>query len=254
VARRNSQLRRVLTLGGQLPTPVGGLLVGSLVVTVASTAWWPLHGWLALRVPGGLFGAEPLWQPWRLLTWPLPQGPLPGSLVTLLFAGLTLAWVGRQLGGAWGPDRLLIRLVIIVAGAGALTMLLLAPFEWDQGFSGLWPVVNALLFAWGLTFPRLTVSWFGALEMRGSTVAAVVAWGTLGWALLLGPESLPLVARPAAFLPHLAALFIAWLLVGGGPRRALTRLQTWLDQRRLKRKLGRFEVIDTRRPPGGWVN
>jgi hypothetical protein len=92
------------------------------------------------------------------------------------------------------------------------------------------------------------------MEVRGSAVAATVVWGTVGWALLMGPTALPFWARPAAYLPHLAALFVAWLLVAGGPRRLLTRLRIRIDERRLKKKLRRFEVIDTRRPPGGWVN
>jgi hypothetical protein len=171
-----------------------------------------------------------------------------------------LAWVGRQLGAAWGDRRLGTRLAAIVAGAGALTMLLLAPLEPFAGaslrssFSGLWPVANALLLAWGLTFPNLEVSWFGVLQMRGATVARVVAWGTALWAALHGFRTEQFWEGPAAYLPHLAALFVAWLLLAGGPRRLLTRLRIRIDERRLKKRLKRFEVIDTRPPPGGWVN
>jgi membrane associated rhomboid family serine protease len=251
MARGGDGLRHALTLGGQVPAAVGGLLVALLAGTLAGTVEPALGGWLTLDV-------EPGWgllQAWRYLTWPFVEGPLPGSLLTLLFAGLLLVWLGRMLTAAWGERRFLLHALAIAAGAGVITALLLAPLDWNLPFHGIWPLTNALLVCWGLLYPEQRLSWFGVLEMRGLTVARVVGLGTPAWALLLGPPGFGPLERLAAFLPHLAALLVAWLLVGGGPRRGWRRLTGRWRERRLRRARSRFEVIDPGpRPPGQWLN
>ena len=94
-------LRHALTLGGQVPMAVGGLLAALLLATLASTVIPGLGGWLDLDVEGGWR----LLQAWRYITWPFVEGPLPGSLFTLLFAGLLLVWLGRLLTAAWEIGR-----------------------------------------------------------------------------------------------------------------------------------------------------
>ncbi len=254
MARRGSELRRALTLGGQAPAPIGALLLLVAAATVAGTASPDLAGWLDLRVPAGAPWLA-LLQPWRLVTWPLFQGPLPGGLITVLFAGFTLLWVGRMLAGAWSEALLVRRLVVIAAGAGAATLLLLAPLGLDPGFSGLWPIVNALIVSWGLVYPSQRVSWFGVLEMSGATAARAMAIGTPIWALVVGPPGAGVVLRLALFAPHLAAMGVAWLLVGGGPRRLWRRGTDRLRRRALDARKRRFEVIDTRSPERPrWMN
>jgi len=249
MARR--ALRHALTLGGQVPAAVGGLLAALLLATLGATAQPFLGGWLGLDV-------EPGWsllQPWRYLTWPWLEGPLPDSLFTLLFAGLMLVWLGRQLTAAWGERAFLVRVLVIVAGAGMITTLVLAPLGWPLRVHGIWPLVNALLLCWGLLYQDQRLSWFGVVEMRGLTVARVVAVGTPAWALLLGPPGLGPLERLALYLPHLAALLVAWLLVGAGPRRRWRRLTGRWREQRLRRARSRFEVIDPGpRPPGQWLN
>jgi membrane associated rhomboid family serine protease len=251
VTRRWSAARNALTLGGQVPAAVGGLLAALLGVTLGATIHPPL-GALLLLDPGDL---ERLLQAWRFLTWPFLEGPLPGSLFTLLFAGLMLVWLGRMLTAAWGERGLLLRVAAISGGAGLLTVLLLAPFDAGRPFAGIWPLVNALLVCWGLLYQDQRLSWFGVVEMRGLTVARIIGFGTPAWALLLGPPGLGPLERLAVYLPHLAGLLVAWLLVGGGPRRGWRRLTGRWKEARLKRARSRFEVIDPGpRPPREWMN
>jgi hypothetical protein len=208
-------------------------------------------GWLSLEVGGGW----KLLQAWRYLTWPYVESPLPGSVFTILFAGLLLVWLGRLLTAAWGERLFLVRVLLISGGAGVITTLLLAPFGWELRVNGIWPLANALLVCWGLLFPEQRLSWFGVLEMRGLTVARVIGLGTPAWALLLGPPGLGPLERLAVFLPNLAALGVAWLLVGEGPRRGRWRLTQRWREGRLRRARSRFEVVDPGpRPPGEWLN
>lgn len=253
---RGGDLRRVLTLGGQAPLSVGALLVGMLVATVAGTAAPAAGRALELQVPSlDDSGWTVLLEVWRLFTWPLYQGPLPGSVLTLLFAGMLLLWLGRQLSFAWSERRFLVRFLVLSAGAGLGTLLVLTPLGFTAGFGGAWAVVNALLVTWGLIFPRQRLSWFGALEMSGATVAKVVTVATPAWALLVGPPGAGLLGRLLLYLPHLLALALAWLLVAGGPRRGWYRVREWWLRRTLDRQRRKFKVITTDRPPPKqWTN
>jgi hypothetical protein len=251
VARGGDGLRHALTLGGQVPAAVGSLLAALVIATLGATVAPELGGWLVLDV-------EPGWrllQAWRYVTWPFLESPLPGSLFTLVFAALLLVWLGRQLTAAWGEAGFLRRVLLVSAGAGAITALVLAPFGLELRFHGIWPLVNALLVCWGLLYPGHRLSWFGVVEMRGLTVARIIAWGTPAWALLLGPPGLGPLQRLAVYLPNLGALLVAWLLIGDGPRRLWRRLTGRWREARLRRARSRFEVIDPGpRPPRQWLN
>ena len=220
------------------------------MATLAATVVPAVGGWLVLDVGPGWR----LLQAWRYLTWAFVESPLPGSVITLLFAGMLLVWLGRLLASAWGEDGLLARVALIAGGAGLITTLLLAPLDWDLRFNGIWPLVNALLVCWGLLYPGQRLSWFGVVEMRGLTVARVIAIGTPAWALLLGPAGMGPLERLAVYLPNLAALLVAWLLVGDGPRRGWRRWTGRWREARLRRARRRFEVIDPGPPPRQWLN
>ena len=256
MARGSSDLRRVLTFGGQAPLVVGGLLVAMALATILGTISPALGRWLTLVVPPPDASALlVLLEAWRLITWPLYQGPLPGSVLNLLFAGFMLLWLGRQLSYAWSERRFLIRFLVLSAGSGLGTLLLLGPFGYPIGYFGAWAVVNALLFTWGLIFPQQRISWFGALEMRGATVAKVILVATPLWALVVGPEGLGLLGRLVAYLPHLLALALAWLMVAGGPQRGWYRLREWWLRRTLDRQRRKFKVITTDgAKPKEWLN
>jgi hypothetical protein len=256
MARRGVDLRRALTFGGQAPLSTGVLILCMLVATIGATAFRPLASMLVLVVPS-LEGSSwvALFEVWRLVTWPFFLGALPGSLLTLLFAGFVLVWLGRALSYAWSERRFLTRFFVISAGAGVITLVLLAPFGWEGAWFGIWPTVNALIFTWGLIFPTQRISWFGVIEMSGATVAKIVLVGTPAWALLVAPPGTDVLGRLVAYLPNLAALLIAWLLVAGGPRRTWRRLTERLRRRGAQRGKGRFTVV---KPPSDgpprWLN
>lgn len=256
MARGPERLQEVLTLGGRAPRVVGGLLLAMAVATVGGSIVPGLASLLVLRVPspdGG--GWLELLEAWRLLTWPLYQGPFPGGLLDLLFGGLMLVWLGRQLSFAWSERRFAIRCAAVTVGAGLLTTLLLAALGWPFSYGGIWPLTMALLLTWGLVFPGQRVSWFGVLDMSGATVAKAVAIGTPLWALAAGPQGAGLAGRLVAYTPHLAALLVAWLFLADGPRRRWYRLKGWWAQRRLASARKRFKVITTDRPPPKqWMN
>jgi hypothetical protein len=249
---RESPLRQALTFGGQAPLPVGGLIVAMAAATLLGSAAPALAGWLTLQVPSGS-SFEVLLEAWRLFTWPFFQGALPGSVLTLLFAGFMLLWLGRQLCFAWSEGRFLLRFFVLTGGSGLLTLLTLAPFGYGIGYYGIWAPVNALLVTWGLIFPRQRLSWFGAIEMTGEGVARLVAIGTPVWAFVVGPPGLSLGGL-VSYLPHLYAVALAWLLVTGGPRRVLHRLDGWWRERRLASARRRFKVVDPGKPPRSWMN
>jgi hypothetical protein len=256
VARRSPDLRRLLTFGGQAPLPVGGLITAMVVATLAGTLWPPLGESLVLVAPPlGPASWLVLLEVWRVVTWPFFQGHLSRSILTLFFAGFMLLWLGRQLSYAWSARRFLVRFLVLAAGSGIGTLVLLAPFGTPRAYFGAWAVVNALLVTWGLIFPNQRLSWFGALEMTGATVAKVVSIGTPLWAVVVGWSSLGLLGALVDYLPHLLAIALAWMLVAGGPRRAWYRLHEWWLRRTLDRQRRKFKVVTTDRPPPTkWMN
>lgn len=254
MARGGSELRRVLTLGGQAPLSVGALIVAMVVATALSGLFRSLSGLLDLHV----VPAAPavLLELWRLATWPFPQRIEGLVVVNLLFAGVSLLWLGRQLSFAWSERRFLARFLALTVGAGVASWLVLWPFGHALAYGGMWPVINALLVTWGLIFPRQRLSWFGALEMTGAGVARLFTFGTPIFALVMG-DSPSIPARLLEFAPHLSAVGLAWLLVAGGPRRAWFRLREWWLRQTLDRQRRRFKVVTTDRPPPKpktWMN
>jgi len=248
-------LRRLLTLGGRAPAAVGAVLWLSLLATVAGSFSPTVGEMLVLIAPApGATSWMVLLEAWRLVTWVLYQGPLPGSLLTLLFAGLMLVWLGQQLSYAWSERSFLVRCLWLTAGSAAGTLLLLLPLGVPGAFFDLWALVNALLVTWGLIFPNQRLAWFGVLQMSGATVAKVVTIATPAWALVMVAPQLGVVTALLRYLPHMLAIALAWILVAGGPRRMLSRLERWWYERRLARARRKFKVIDTRKPPSSYLN
>jgi hypothetical protein len=231
----------VATVGGTISPTLGSLL--PLVVPDSGPSSWVV-----------------LLQAWRLLTWPFFQGALPSSLLTLLFASFMLLWLGRQLSYAWSERRFVARFFVLTGGAGLATLALTvpwAPFGVRGAWFGIWAVLDALLVTWGLIFPNQRISWFGAVDMTGRTVAKVFTVGTPVWALVVGWSSLGPLGALAEYLPHLTAIGLAWLLVAGGPRRGWFRLREWWLRRNLEQQRRKFKVISTEPPrpkPKEWMN
>jgi len=176
--RRGSFPWRILTFGGRVPPAVGGLIVATALASlggvVAERSGAHVLAELAL-VPSALLGGEL----WRLVTWPLVEtDPL-----SLLFAGLTLYWFGRDLCLAWGPRRFLLTFFGVAAAAGLVTTLLgVLAFGGLLGavYAGSWAVLSALVIAWATLFPERQILLMFALPMSGRALL----WVTVGITLL----------------------------------------------------------------------
>jgi membrane associated rhomboid family serine protease len=218
---------------------VGGLIVAtvgvSLAGAVAEQMGFPLRSLLLLQ-PAAVWGGEV----WRLVTWVLVED----SPLNLLFGGMVLFWFGRDLVDAWGEKRFLVTYFAVPAVAAALASLL--ALTWPRlaasGFSGFWVALDALVIAWGLSYPFRQILLFFALPVSGQALVWVTLGGTVLFALFTGV---------GAFVPHLLAEGLAWLHVSGkGPGQWLRRIRL---PRRKKR--GRFEVIHVDRDPDRrWLN
>jgi membrane associated rhomboid family serine protease len=225
--------------GGRVPAVVGGLLVATVVVSLAGALGdqmgFPLRGLLLLQ-PAAVWRGEV----WRLATWVL----LEDSPVNLLFGGLVLWWFGRDLADAWGPRRFLATWFAIPAVAGALTCLL--ALAWPRlaasGHAGFWVALDVLIVTWGLLHPFQQILLFFALPVSGRALAGITVGATVLFALFLGV---------AAFVPHLLAEGLAWLHASGqGPGRWIRKLRSSRARRR-----GGFEVIHADRDPDRrWLN
>jgi membrane associated rhomboid family serine protease len=228
-----------LGFGGRVPVAVGGLIVATVLVSLAAAVGGrngvPLHGLLLLE-PDAIWGG----QVWRLVTWVLVET----DPVNLLFGGLVLWWFGRDLAVAWGEQRFLVTYFAIPAAAGLATALLGLAFPslGAARYAGFWVALNALVVAWGLAHPFRQILLFFALPVSGQALVWITVGGTVLFALFVGI---------GAFVPHLLAEGLAWLhATGNGPGR-------WLRKLRLprRRRRGRFEVIQVDRDPDRrWLN
>ncbi|MBS1110465.1 MAG: Rhomboid family protein, partial [Anaeromyxobacteraceae bacterium] len=180
-----------LAFGGRVPAVVGGLIVATVVVSlagaVAEQMGFPLRSLLVLR-PSAVWGGEV----WRLVTWILVEE----SPLNLLFGGLVLFWFGRDLVDAWGERRFLLTYFGVPAAAAVLASLL--ALAWPQldvhGYAGFWVALDALVIAWGLNHPFRQILLFFAVPVSGQALVWVTLGGTLLFALFTGV---------GAFVPHL---------------------------------------------------
>lgn len=231
MARRRSGLdgQRILTLGDTVPRSVGALLIAMLVATVAAMVSRRLWGVLCLDGPAILSG-----QVWRLVTWVFPQG----DPLTLLFAGFLFHWLGRDLAHTWSERRFLQVFFGYAVWAAAWTVLVAAIWTGaDRPYVGAWPVVNGLLVGWALSRPGAQLNLFGIVPVTGQVLAWLVVGGTVVYAL-----SSPMGA--GEYVPHLAALVLAFLLNAGvTPRRLWLRAkQRWYEVR-LRRRPGHLRSV-----------
>lgn len=225
--------------GGRVPAAVGGLIVATVVTSLASAVGGrnglPLHQLLVLDT-GAVWRGEV----WRLLTWVLVEtDPL-----NLLFGGLVLYWFGRDLCDAWGERRFLVSYFAFPAVAAVLSsvLALALPVLEAYRFPGFWVALDALVVSWGLLHPFRQILLFFAVPVSGRTLV----WVTVGGTVLFG-----LFNGITGFVPHLLAEGVAWLHVSGkGPGRWLARIRFPRRKRR-----GRFEVIHVDRDPDRrWLN
>jgi membrane associated rhomboid family serine protease len=241
-ARRFGQ---AFSFGGRLPPAVGALValtvIASLAAVVGKRNGLPLLGLWDLYPPAVLDG-----EVWRLVTWVF----LETQPLALLLGCYVLWWLGRDLAFAWGERRFVAAYLALAAGAAAVASLL--SLAWPDlalaRFAGPWPVVDALVVAWALLFPDRQLLLFFALPVSGRTLLWLTVGGTLLFAAFVGVPP---------YVPHLAAeaLAIAYLRARPGSWFRRVRFRP-LD--RLRRRRGRFEVIEADRDPDRdkprWMN
>lgn len=246
MARRNPDFTRILTFGGRVPAAVGGLIALMVLASVL--------GWLERGFMGAAALAPVLVQRgevWRLVTWPFLQD----SPFTLLFGGFMLWSFGQQLSYVWSERRLVTRFFGYTVGAGVLTTLL--ALVWEPASTphvGIWPVVNALLFAWAMLYPDRQVNIWGVLPLTGKTLGLLVLVGTVLYGIAAGG-----VAGIGGFAPHLFAIGIAW--VQGRPRGAgrpavSQQARRWWADREAKRRSKHLKVVrkNGSGDHSGWMN
>jgi membrane associated rhomboid family serine protease len=206
----------------RIPPALGALILATALVSIA--------GAVAARngAPGlvdhGILFVPAVWhgELWRLLTWVLYELEPIG----LVFACLTLYWVGGDLARRWGSRRLVLVYFGLAAGAGVITCLigrLLWPAVAALPRAGSWPVLDGLIIAWGMLHPGRAIRLWGLVQLTGRQIVWVTVAGTVLYALFAGL---------AAFIPHFAAelIVLAWLGArrrlrpGAGPAR---RAKAW---------------------------
>lgn len=244
--RRSPRLPGGLTFGGRVPSAVG--LVVLLLVIGTLAGWITGLSGLAALDPGRLLQG----QLWRLVSWPFVQPR--GDVLGLLFGGMLIWWTGAQLAYAWGEGRFLFRFfALAVAGSVVAT---LAAVVWAPAAAphlGVWPVANALLLSWALLYPEQQVNIWGVLPVTGRTLGLMVVVGTLLYGLASG--GLPGLGL---FVPHLAALALAWAFSQGRlpTRRWKLQVRDWWAEREFRRKSRHLKVIrkDGKDEPPRWMN
>lgn len=227
----------LLTLGGRVPPAVGGLILALGGVSLAAHLAG-LARWLVL-LPAAVWEGEI----WRLATWTLVEG----DPLALLFAGLTLYWFGRDLAWAWGTRRLLLTWLGFGAASGLGVMLLGLALPLPGG-AGPWPVLSALLVAWGLLYPERQMSFWGVLPLTGRGLVWITIGGTVFFGAFYGMRSM---------VPHLVAegLMLLWFR-GLSPRGAWQSLRIWLGERRMRRRARHLRVVkkNGKGDPPQWLN
>lgn len=238
---RRGDIASFFTFGGRVPASVGLLLALMLVASVWGWTNPTVLGAVALMPIAILRG-----QAWRLVTWPFFQD----DPFTLLFAGLILWQLGQQLSYAWSERRFVSRFLGYTIGAAVGATLL--ALVWDNASAiahvGVWPVTMALVVAWAMLYPERQVNIWGVLPLTGRTLAMLVAFATVLYAIARGF---------AAFTPHLIAIAIAWVQARGfGGRRLRRQAQQWWAEREMRRRAKHLKVVRKNGPNDRprWMN
>jgi hypothetical protein len=225
--RARFELPPFLTFGGRVPAGVGLVLVVTALLTVYTWQNRAFAGLVALS-PAEIVRGEL----WRLVSWPFVQGDPFG----LIFVALMFWWLAPQLMWGWGERRLWLRLLGITAGAAVLTTLV--ALVWPAAAAphvGAWPVMNAMLIAWAMRVPDAQVNIWGIVPVTARTLAIGVVVGTVLYALFGGL---------GAFLPHFAAMGIAYALTRGlSAGRLLGRAQESFRQQAQRRRARHLKVV-----------
>jgi membrane associated rhomboid family serine protease len=224
-----------VVLGRRVPVVIGGLigltLLASIVGAITHRAGLPLVQAGAL-VPALVLQG----QVWRLVTWVFfEMHPL-----LLIIAGLMLWWFGKDLCYGWGAHRFLGLYLGIATASGLVTTLvtwLVLPPEVlaKYAYVGSWPVVDAVIIAWALTFPHRKILLYLLVPVGGETLIYMIVGGTVLFAIFGGF---------ALYIPHFAALGLILVYLKGVPiRRLWLRLQLAYLERRHRQDMRRLRIV-----------
>jgi membrane associated rhomboid family serine protease len=220
----------VYVFGARFPAAVVAIFVVTLLATLVGVVG--LRNGLPLLEYVGLAPAA-IWngQIWRLVTW-LFLAPGIGPLSLLIWAMMLLTF-GRDLCDTWGW-RLFTKVYVgIGAVVGVLTCLIAQVWRplLLANYMDSWPVMDALVIAWGLMFPTRQILFNFLVPISGKTLVWITVGLTVFFALMSGI---------GAFLPHLAAVAAIYAYMRGTP---LLR-RRWLGLR-----LRGLQGAPRRRPP-----
>lgn len=175
---------------------------------------------------------------WQVLTYtfvyPLHSQGIFGFLISLYF----LYMVGSQVEAVLGSRRFLGFFLAIPALAAIVTL----PFAYLFGFagyaySGLWVALGALTVLFAHNFAHQPIHLMFVLPVQGRTLIWI-SFGILGLYAVIGGIA-------GVFPAFLGMLFAVAFNKGlFQPRRAWLRFRAWRIERQLKRRTGRFSVID----------
>jgi membrane associated rhomboid family serine protease len=237
------RLGDLFSFGGRVPPALGLLLaltgVASLLGAVGAQTGLPLFD-LSVLQPGLVWRGEV----WRLLTWVLVEA----SPLNLIFALLMLYWFGRDLCFALGPRRFLLVYAGAALAMGAATTLLARvwPALLGTPYFGLWAVMDVLIVAWALIFPKRQMLFWFVLPMTGQILLYITLGGTLLFALYHGLR---------AFVPHICGelMMIAYIR-GISLRRIWQRYRLWTFERRARRARRLKIIKGNDGSPPTWLN
>jgi membrane associated rhomboid family serine protease len=238
---------------GMLITPwVKRVMITTAVLSIvgAIALMWmgsnvPLHLGLQPRsVWGG--GDLPIPALWQILTYPF----LALHPIALLLAILMYGWFGGTLESWWGSPRFFKFYFGITALSAVVTVLL--SFFWPalaaERFLGPYPILGAMIVAWGLTFPDREVRLFFVLPVKGIHIVWISVGITVLYVIFSGSV--------APFVPHIVAMAASALTVTGAwrGRRVFLQMRKLQIQAQIRReeearkkrlaKAGHLRVVD----------
>ena len=248
--RRRTDLSSAFTFGGRVPATVGFLLAAMVFASIWGFLAPGAAGAAALAPVAILHG-----ELWRLVTWPFFQtDPL-----SLVLAGLMIWTTGQQLSYAWSERRFALRFLEYMLAAAVVSTLL--AIVWDRASMiahvGMWPVIDALFVVSAMMAADRQVSLFGVLPMTGRTFALLITGATVLFAIAELRRGIG--AGPAAFVPHLSAIGLAWVHARGvtvGSGRTWRKAKRWWADRESKRRSRHLKVVKKNGSDGrsDWLN
>ena len=200
------------------------LIIGSIVYALTREGL----GGLLLLVPGEVLRG---WV-WELLSYAFVEN----SPMGVIFGALILWQLGGALEQSWGSRRMTLFAVgtTVLAGIGTVLLALVVPALRAIPFPGGFVMGSALWVAYGLSFRRQQVNFWG-LPVSGNVFALI----GVGFVFLNGAFSSFLLVVPDA-----VALLLTWVYLRlGGPSEWLLRVQGWRLQRQLKTRSKHLSLV-----------